>query len=258
MRIAVISDIHANLPALEAVMEDVDKQQVDDIFCLGDLVNFAGWDREVIELIKKRNITSLQGNHDEGIGYNKSMFSFSHKTKEQHEFGLLSMKRVQETLTKEYKTFLSNLPFMLQLQFRFPFHNLYIAMVHGSPSNNTEYIYSNSKDEYLLELMDSINCDILLMGHTHKPFHRAIFCEEENRKIYRHAINAGSVGKPKHGNNNACYVILEMSPEHNLSDPSSVRVHFMEVPYDVEKVIRHIHEIGLPDAYDDFLKHGEV
>ncbi|HVS97763.1 MAG TPA: metallophosphoesterase, partial [Puia sp.] len=69
MRIAILSDIHANLPALEAVLFDIGQQHADCIYCLGDLVNFAGWDNEVIHLVRQSNIPTVQGNHDEGIGF---------------------------------------------------------------------------------------------------------------------------------------------------------------------------------------------
>ena len=76
MKLTFISDIHANLPALEAVWTDIQKHAPDNIFCLGDLVNFAGWDNEVIDFIKQHNITTIQGNHDEGIGNRQNDFRF--------------------------------------------------------------------------------------------------------------------------------------------------------------------------------------
>jgi putative phosphoesterase len=256
MKIAVISDIHANLPALEAVFADIEKQNPDDIFCLGDLVNFAGWDNEVIELIKKKNITCIKGNHDDGISDKRNDFLFGYENEAQLSFTRLSIKKANETITEANRNFLGNLPFMLQLQFRFPFHNLHIAMVHGSAYDFNEYISENAEERYLLEMLDSANADILLMGHTHIPFHRAILCEEENKKIYRHIINAGSVGKPRAGDKSG-YVLLEINKQTDLSDPTSVKVHFRQVVYDIEKVIGHIHNIGLTNAYDEFLRSGK-
>ncbi|EFK36144.1 MULTISPECIES: metallophosphoesterase family protein [Chryseobacterium] len=254
MKLAFISDIHANLPALLTVMGDIKKHKPDDIYCLGDLVNFAGWDNEVIEAVRYYGITCLQGNHDEGIAYKKSSFPFSFKTEAEKKFGYESIKLVNETITSDNRSFLLSLPFMLQIQFRFPFQQIKVAMVHGSTLSNTEYIKEDCYEEYLLEMMDSVEADILLMGHTHIPYHKSIFCEEANRKIYRHAINVGSVGKPKHGDNKSCYTLLEIDHNSDLSSPDTVKVSFHYVDYDVQKTIAHIHEIGLSNAYDDFLK----
>jgi predicted phosphodiesterase len=256
MKFAFISDIHANLPALLAVLKDISQHAPDDIYCLGDLVNFAGWDNEVIALMRQKGITAIQGNHDEGIAYNRHDFPFSYNTAAQKEFGHLSIRHVNNVITPDNRAFLGNLPFMLQLKFAFPFHPLRIAMVHGSPSSINEYVYSSATDEYLLELLDVADADILLMGHTHIPFHRSIFCDNENRKKYKHAVNVGSVGKPKHGNNLACYTIMEISRESDLSEASSIRVNFEYVPYNVEEVISHIKKIGLTSAYDQFLMNG--
>jgi len=256
MKLAFISDIHANLPALTAVLKDIEQQQPDDIYCLGDLVNFAGWDNEVIELVRRLDITCIQGNHDEGIGYHRNDFPFSYGNEAQKHFGHLSIQRVNKAISEEHRCYLAELPFMLQLEFRFPFHPVKLAMVHGSVSTNNEYVQKDTSDAYLLEMMDSINADILLMGHTHIPYHKAIFCEEENRKIYRHAINAGSVGKSKDGNTDASYCLVQIHSNIDLSSPDSVQVQCKHVPYDTQQVIARIKASGLPGAYNDYLSSG--
>ncbi|MET3036882.1 metallophosphoesterase family protein [Chryseobacterium sp. NRRL B-14859] len=253
MKLAFISDIHANLPALKSVLKNIQQHQPDDIYCLGDLVNFAGWDNEVIELIRKHGITCLQGNHDEGIALNKSYFSFSYNSEEQRKFGIDSIGFVNNRITSENRNFLQNLPFMLQIQFRFPFHTINIAMVHGSTISNNDYVHQDTSEAVLLEMMDSVNADILLMGHTHIPYHKVLYCEENNKKIYKHAINAGSVGKPKHGDNQSCYTLLEINHNTDLSSPDTVKVTFHFVKYDIQRTISHIKEIGLSDAYNKFL-----
>lgn len=257
MKLAFISDIHANLPALEAVLKDLQQYYPDDIYCLGDLVNFAGWDNEVIEIIRTHCITCIQGNHDEGIAYQKSQFPFSFNTEAQREFGLQSIKKVNKVITDENRKFLRSLPFSIKLQFRFPFHNLKMVMVHGSPISNEDYVMPDTSDQTLLGLLDEADADILLMGHTHIPFSRSIYCEEENHKIYRHVVNPGSVGKPKHDNNRACYLLITINEASELTDPNSVFSNFHYVEYDTEAVIQHIKDVGLPDAYDNFLREGQ-
>lgn len=129
-------------------------------------------------------------------------------------------------------------------------------MVHGSTTSNLEYVQESTNDAYLLEMMDSIDADILCMGHTHKPWHRAIFCESENKKIYRHAINVGSVGKPKQGNNKACYTLIHIQHESVLTEPTAIQVQFEFVDYPVKNVIKKIAANGLSDAYNNFLLNG--
>lgn len=257
MKLAFISDIHANLPALETALRFIEHQKPDDIYCLGDLVNFACFDNEVIDLIRAKNITCIQGNHDEGIGNNKSEFSFSYSNEEQKVFGIHSIKSVNKVITEENRKSLSTLPFMLQLEFRFPFHCLRVAMVHGSVFSNNDYVTESTPDELLLEMMDSINADILLMGHTHVPYHKTIFCEKENKKIYRHAINVGSVGKSKAGSTNACCCIVNINKDTTLETPDSVEVHFEFLPYDTARVVKKIHDEGLSHAYDTYFKTGK-
>jgi predicted phosphodiesterase len=258
MKFVFISDIHANLPALEAVWQDIQQHQPDDIFCPGDLVNFAGWDNEVINFIREHGITSIQGNHDEGIGYGNLHFKYSYKNQAQKEFGVASIAYVNNTITPGNRRYSQSLPFSVKFEFRFPFHSSRLCIIHGSPLSNTDYILPGTDEERLLEMLDQVNTDILIGVHTHKPFHKAIYTEVENHKLYRHFINAGSVGKPKHGDNRACYVLLNIDESTELNDPSSIAVRFFYVPYDEEKVIEKIHSVGLGNAYDDFLLNGEV
>ena len=229
MKLAFISDIHANLPALKAVWEDIQKHKPDTVFCLGDLVNFAGWDKEVIEFIRDKNIPALQGNHDEGIGNSLATFAYSYKTEEQHQFGIKSIERLQALLSDDEKKFLLTLPFSMEIAYAFSQNKLKVGLVHGSVFSNKEYVLANRKDEEFLSMMDEMDVDILLMGHTHKPFHKSILCKKGNKKIYKHAINVGSVGKPKHGDNKACYVLLNIVENINLKNPESIAVKFMYV-----------------------------
>ncbi|HVU93684.1 MAG TPA: metallophosphoesterase family protein [Puia sp.] len=257
MKIAFISDIHANLPALQAVLADIVLQEPDDIYCLGDLVNFAGWDNEVIELIRTRGITTVQGNHDEGIGYQLTQFPYSYTSREQKIFGEQSIRQVETRITAGNRSFLRNLPFSVRMEYRFPFHSFYVCLLHGSPVGNDDYIRPDVPDDHLREQLEAADADILLMGHTHQPFHRPVYCEQQNRKFYRHAINVGSVGKPKHGDPSACYVLLEFGKNLQLEDPGSIRVTFRYVPYDVEAVLAQIHRLGLGNAYDEGLRKGQ-
>lgn len=256
MKLAFISDIHANLPALEAVWQDIQQHNPDSIFCLGDLVNFAGWDNEVIDFIRSRNITCVQGNHDEGIGNGYTQFKYSFKTEAQKEFGIKSIDYVNKTISPANQNFLKSLPFLITFEFHFSC-KMRLVLVHASPLDINQYLLPDTSEEELLKMLHEAHADILICGHTHRPFHKAIFCEEENHKLYRHFINAGSVGKPKHGNNKACYVMIDINEDRLLADSRSVVAHFFYVSYDVKKVIDKIHAIGLGNAYDDFLLNGE-
>lgn len=256
MKLAFISDIHANLPALKSVLKDIKKHTPNEIFCLGDLVNFAGWDNEVINLIRSRQIPSIQGNHDEGIALNKNDFPFSYGNEAEREFGYSSIQLVNKTISRENRDYLSHLPFMIELEFLFPQRKLKLILVHGSIYSNRQYLKENTPDAYLLEMMRTVNADILLIGHTHIPYHRVLFYEEGSKKRYFHVINAGSVGKSKQGNNKACYVLINIDHKQDLSDIYFVETQFRFVDYDTEKTIQHIHAIGLSTAYDDLLREG--
>lgn len=207
MKLAIISDIHANLPALEAVWNGLQQHHPDFVYCCGDLVNFAGWDNEVVDFIRQHNITTVQGNHDEGIGNGHAHFNYSSKTEAQKQFGLASIAHVQKSTTEKIKEFLRSLPFSLRIEFKSKNNSVNLLLVHGSPSFNDESIFPDTLEETLVRFLKKAKADIIVCGHTHKPFHKKILLKDGAETIRKDMINAGSAGKPKHGNNKACYTI---------------------------------------------------
>jgi len=249
MKLAVLSDIHGNLPALEAVLKDIEQHAPDHILCLGDLVNFAGWDNEVIDLLRKRNMISVQGNHDEGIGHGRDRFAFSAVNEAQRSFQLLSIAHVNRTITDRNRKYLRLLPRTVRMEFKLASDRLSVLFVHDSPAENGEYVRPDVSEERLRELISIAQADVLVMGHTHQPMHRTIHDGARGPRAL-HAINPGSVGK---AGRSAQYLTLAMDETCDMGDPASIRAEQHTVVYDTAVVIAHIRACGLPDAYDDDL-----
>lgn len=250
MKIALISDIHANLSALEAVLADIDQRNPDSIYCLGDLVSYAPYPNEVIELVRQRKIPTIAGNHDEFIGlspHGKEQYVFT----EGQSNGVISKTFTNQILSLNARTYLKHLPRHFKIDFQFKEETFGFLMVHGSPRKINEYLFEDHDEADLLAMMQQANVSIMAFGHTHKPFHRILRDETGN---HYHAINLGSVGKPKDGDNRACYVLLDISPETTMKNSESLKVEFIRVPYDVESIARQIEASPLPDAYADMLR----
>ena len=129
-----------------------------------------------------------------------------------------------------------------------------MLLVHGSPRKINEYLFEDRPEKSFLRMMEEAQADLLFFGHTHKPYHRILPYEQEGQIRYRHAINIGSVGKPKDGDPRSCYVILELTPESKLTDPESVQVEFVRVAYDVERAATAIEESPLPSEFAGMLR----
>lgn len=104
--------------------------------------------------------------------------------------------------------------------------------------------------------MEEVKADLMFFGHTHKPYHRKLAYEKDGQTFFRHAINIGSVGKPKDGDPRTCYVMLYIDHNTKLFDPSSFEVEFIRVDYDVEKAAKAIENSPLPNEYADMLRKG--
>lgn len=244
MKIAVISDIHSNIYALDAVLADIETKDVDMTVCTGDLVGYGTRPNEVIETLKKNKILTIMGNYDDAIGNLKIVCGCDYPDPKDAEKAGLSMHFTGQTTTNENKEYLRNLP----KELIFTFDNKTIRFVHGSTRLINEYLKENSKeaDEVMSELVENI----LVCGHTHIPY-----VTYYGEKLL---INAGSVGKPKTGNPNANYVIIDIKNEDEIAKtPSSVEVEIIEVEYDFEKMANEIEENEiLPNDFARLIRKG--
>lgn len=244
MRIAVISDIHSNIYALDKAIEDIQTRNVDMIVCTGDLVGYGTRPNEVIHKIKEEKILTIMGNYDEAIGNFKIICGCDYLDPKDAEKAGLSMHFTGQETTQENKAYLRNLPKEAMLTF----NDKTIRFVHGSTRVINEYLKENSKeaDEVMNELVE----DILVCGHTHIPY-----AKYYGEKLL---VNAGSIGKPKTNRPDANYVIIDIKNSDELTKTSSsVEVEIIEVPYDYEKMAKEIEENDtLPNDFARLIREG--
>jgi len=155
------------------------------------------------------------------------------------EAGERSVLWTKDHTSEENKAWLRELPQRIE----FTAEGLRFLIIHGSPRKLNEYLFENTPDEYLNELLAENNCDVLICGHTHLPYHKTL--------ANGHVINAGSAGKPKHGNPNVGYAVVDAA-EGNLS------VEFVQVPYDFKQTAREIKEVGLPVEFAEIIRTGKA
>lgn len=235
-RIAIFSDIHANLPALESVLKDIDTLNLVARYCLGDLVGYGTFPNEVIQIIQDLQIPTIMGNYDLGVGHNSDECGCAYKTEEEEALGKLSIAWSNAHTTEENKAFLRSLKSHLSFQLG----DFNVVLAHGSPRKVNEYLYEDRPDASLERILDGVKADVLVVGHTHKPYHRKL-------PSGRHVINGGSVGKPKDGDPRAAYLIL-------TAEGKQLQVEFVRVAYDVEKAARAIEVSEMPHEYAMMLR----
>lgn len=244
IQIAVFSDVHGNLPALEAVLEDIERREIQQKFCLGDLVDFAPWGNEVIEKIRDLNIPCLMGNHDERIAFDIPVVPLSKHSEEETSARFIAIDHSKKNITEENKKFLSELPFHLKLNYKIGKKHWNIQLVHSSLSSNDTYLYESENDEVFVNMLKESQSDSIVMGHTHLSF----------KKWFEHkkwAINCGSVGRSKEENRLASYLILTMNEEEILPE-------IVQIDYPLEQTVQGIEESGIPNYYAAFLKNEKV
>ncbi|MBU1820811.1 MAG: metallophosphatase family protein [Bacteroidetes bacterium] len=246
MRIALLSDIHANLPAFTAVLEDLETRKPDATYCLGDLVGYNVWPNQVIGLIRQKGIATIAGNHDLKVSrIPRAQEACSTERNSDYAYRLVGDKE---------RDYLLTMPRHLRLDFQLNNQNLEVLLVHGSPRSINEYLLEDLPGEYMINMVREFQADILCFGHSHKPYHRIINAGQEGRDRFHHLINTGSVGKPKDGDARAGYVLLTIDQTAAMDHPDGVQVEFVRVPYDVEKAAQAVELSLLPDAFAQALR----
>ncbi len=246
MRYALISDVHANLPALDAVLADVDARgDVDAVYHLGDLVGYSSQPNEVVARLHERGIAGIAGNYDSTVATDYKHCGCRSESPRQEELAHVSYEYTRGAVTPETKRLLGALPFLLDLRplgGHAPGPRL--VLVHGTPTLNTVYFTEDRPDDFCRKAAASVGLkagDVLAFGHTHRPWHRTVDGV--------HFVNTGSVGRPKDGDWRAGFVLLDLGE----GDP---RVEFVRVVYDVEAVARGVVASGLPEEFAEFLRTG--
>jgi predicted phosphodiesterase len=246
MRYALISDIHANLPALQAVHGDITRRRdVDAVYHLGDLVGYAPWPNEVVQLIVAAGIPGVAGNYDSTVGTDYTHCGCRYEDPRQEELSHVSYAWTREHVSPTTKRYLAGLPFRIDL---LPngghLTGPRVVLVHGAPTLNTLYWIEDRPDDFCLKMAAHAGAragDVIAFGHTHKPWHRVV------ERI--HFVNTGSVGRPKDGDWRAGYVVLDVGV-------GQVTVEFVRVDYDVEEAARAIRASELPDDFAEHLRTG--
>jgi predicted phosphodiesterase len=246
MRYALISDIHSNLLALEAVLADIDgRGDVNAVYYLGDLVGYAPWPNEVVALLREQRIQGIAGNYDSTVATDYKHCGCRADSPRAEELSHMSYEWTRAHVSADTKRALGELPFRMDLRPRGGYTSRpQIVLVHGAPTLNTLYWTEDRPDSFCLKMAKAAGLregDLIAFGHTHKPWHREV------EGI--HFLNTGSVGKPKDGDWRAGYVLVE-------ADEEVRSVEFVRVEYDLERAVEGVLASELPNEFADQLRAG--
>lgn len=229
MRIAILSDVHSNLEALEAVLNHIRIQRIKTIWVAGDVIGYGANSNEVLQLLRREKAVMIAGDHDRQVLTLDDLKWFN-------EYAQQALIHTNRMLTEENKAFLKT----LKETHEEIIDDRKVFMVHGSPNNPLrEYVYATTPDADFLALLNKVKADILIMGHTHQPFVRRI-----RGKL---VINPGSVGQPRDYSPTSEYCIL---------DPMYMQATIQRVKYDVSTAAKKIISAGLPRYLADRLFQG--
>ena len=230
-QIALISDIHANIDALEAVLVDIDSQGADEIFCLGDIVGYGAAPSECLELVRSRCSVTVIGNHDQMASEKGVILALERVS--------APIRYAREKLTKDQITWQRDLPKVVEKEG--------LTLVHSSLHEPEEFNYVLWKEDARLHFQHQ-KTPFSFIGHSHSPL---MAVQSQNGitldvpgvasitldPTVRTIINVGSVGQPRDNYPRACYGMLD-TESHNFT--------WKRVPYDIKRAQARIKEAGLP------------
>jgi predicted phosphodiesterase len=242
-RFALFSDVHANLPALDAVLADIAARGLDHVYCLGDLVGYGPDPSGVVERVRTVGVPTVRGNYDDGVGGRRGQCGCYYATDQARDDGAASYAFTDAALSDSDHEWLAALPDSLRIESS----GLRVLLAHGSPRKINEYLLPDRTDAFLVRLAEEAAADVVCVGHVHVPYHRVLTGTDGRRIDY---VSSGSVGKPKDGDPRARWVEVETGGE------ARVRVTVHRVAYDIEAVAAAMLTAGLPPTLAEALRRG--
>ena len=250
IRIALLGDIHANLEAFNAVMEEINKLEITHYVCIGDIVGYNANPKECLDKMRALNpVATVRGNHDEYVGTNQDLYGFNPSAA-----AAVSWTRAQ--LNDEDRKYLAALPFTADV--RIPGVPTF-KIVHGTLDCPEKWGYIFRTSDAMLSMENQRGCNLCFFGHTHMPLFfvekdyetQGFYFQQEAPIILepnaKYLINVGSVGQPRDENPTAAFTIY--TPDEN-------KVELRRVEYDIAACQKKIREAGLPEKLASRLEIG--
>ena len=235
MKVALIGDVHANLPALEAVLAHAHEAGVQEIWHVGDFVGYGAFPDQVVDRLRREDVPSIVGNYDLKVLKFKKKRDKWRRSKRPEKW--LAFKWAYENLSKKSRKYLRSLPQEIRMEVM----GKRILLTHGSPASNEEPLTPDTPQQRLHELAKIENADVIVCGHSHQPFTR-----QAGGVCF---INTGSVGRPDDGDPRTAYAILYIEPE-------LFQVRHYRLEYDVARAVAAIRKHELPEAFAQMMLQG--
>jgi putative phosphoesterase len=236
VKIALLGDVHANLPALEKVLAHARLQNVSAIWNTGDFLGYGAYPNEVVEALQQAGAISILGNYDLKVLRFKGKDKKWQKSKRAEKY--LAFQWAHQNLSRENRRYLKSLPEQRQLDVG----GKSALLTHASPVSNEEPLTPATPEERLRELGRIAGTDVVICGHSHQPFARTV----ENILF----INPGSVGRPDDGDPRTCYAILEAAR-------GQLQVQHYRLEYDLARAVSAMRENDLPEAFSQMILKGQ-
>jgi len=236
LKVLLLGDVHANLPALEAVLAHAARRRPEAIWNVGDFVGYGAFPDEVVKRLRDADAVSIVGNYDLKV---LELRKRQKKLRKKRAEKWLAFKWAYESLSKKSRKFLRSLPQEVRLEAE----GWRVLITHASPASNEEHLWPDTPARRLRELAAVADADAVLCGHSHQAFARKV------AGVW--FINAGSVGRPDDGDPRASYAMLSITRR-------GIRTTHYRVAYDVARAVAAIREAGLPEAFAEMLLQGRA